>query len=118
MMGLTERQAELVAFVRAQLKHRGIAPSYEEIREKMGLASKSGVCRLIDGLIERGALVRLPGKARSLSVPADAEPYALSLDPLPEVRRAIEQYAAEHNVSVETACLEALRSYFVEAPAQ
>ncbi|MCK1577852.1 hypothetical protein [Bradyrhizobium sp. 174] len=118
MMGLTERQAELVAFVRAQVKHRGIAPSYEEIREKMGLASKSGVCRLIDGLIERGALVRLPGKARSLSVPAGAEPYALSLDPLPEVRRAIEAYAAEHNISAKTACEEALRAYFTEAAAR
>jgi SOS-response transcriptional repressor LexA len=118
MMGLTERQAELVAFVRAQVKFRGIAPSYDEIREKMGLASKSGVCRLVDSLIDRGALVRLPGKARSLSVPAEAAPDALTVTPLPEVRRAIEAYAAGHNISVETACIEALRAYFVEAAAQ
>ena len=115
MMGLTARQSELVEFVRAQVKHRGISPSYDEIREKMGLASKSGVCRLVDGLIERGALVRLPGKARSLTVPGGSEPEALTLTPLPEVRRAIDAYAAEHNISAETACQEALRAHFVGA---
>lgn len=117
MMGLTVRQAEVVAFVQDRIGRNGIAPSYEEIAAKLGVRSRGNVNRLVNELVERGALVRLPGKAKSLALP-ESIGAAWVLKPLPELRRAIEAYATKHNISIETACHEALRSYFVEAAAQ
>jgi SOS-response transcriptional repressor LexA len=48
-------------------KH-GYSPSYQEIADAIGITSKSGVKRIIDGLIERGRLETLPRRARSLVV--------------------------------------------------
>lgn len=36
----------------------GITPTYEEIQLRIGQASKSGVSRLIDGLVEQGYIRR------------------------------------------------------------
>lgn len=67
--GITPKQRELLDFiVRYQREHRGVSPSFDEMARALGLASKSGVHRLIEGLVERGALVRLPNQARSLQV--------------------------------------------------
>lgn len=112
MMGLTPRQAELLAFVREQIAQHGVSPSYDEIKDKLGLRSRGNVVRIVDGLIERGALSRLPGKARSLVITSRSD--AIMVSPAPEVRSAIEAYACEHRISVETACAEALRAYFIE----
>lgn len=109
-MGLTERQAELLAFIKTRIATNGVAPSYDEMAEHLQLRSRGNLHDLICALVERGALNRLPGKARALSVPSD---QGLFLAPLPEVRRAMLDYANEHGISVETAALEALRAYFM-----
>lgn len=55
----------------------GVGPSYDELREYMGLSSKSGVFRCINALIERGHLRRMPNRARSLEVvEAAVDPYS------------------------------------------
>lgn len=69
--GLTKRQAELLSFIEGRLEE-GSCPSFEEMREAAGLASKSGVHRLVTALVERGHLVRLPGRARALAIPGEA----------------------------------------------
>jgi repressor LexA len=46
----------------------GVGPTYDELREYMGIASKSGVFRCVNALVERGHLRRFPGRARSLEV--------------------------------------------------
>jgi hypothetical protein len=61
----------------------------------------------------KGSIARLPGKARALSIGT-----GFFVCPLPEVRRAIEDYAGKNHISVKTAAEEALRVYFVEAAAQ
>lgn len=68
MMGLTRRQAECLAIVRAYIGKHGISPSYEEIQGALGVASKSVVWRLISALVDRGYLVRIPSAARSLAL--------------------------------------------------
>ena len=45
-----------------------VAPSFDEMRNALGLKSKSGIHRLIGALEERGFLERLPNKARALHV--------------------------------------------------
>lgn len=68
MHGLTERQFHLLTFIKAHINVCGFAPSYVEMKDALGLASTSGVHRLVSGLEERGHLCRLPGKARSIQL--------------------------------------------------
>ena len=55
-----------------------IAPSFDEMREALGLKSKSGIHRLITALVERGYLERLPHRARALEVKRLPEGYSAS----------------------------------------
>lgn len=68
MSGVTRQQAQLLAFIEAYDARHGICPSYDEMREGIGLASKSGVARLINGLVERGKLRRHRNRARALEI--------------------------------------------------
>lgn len=65
---LTKKQYELLVFIDQRLKESGIPPSYDEMKDALGLASKSGIHRLITGLEERGFIRRLPHRARALEI--------------------------------------------------
>ena len=65
---LTAKQHELLHFIQERLDTSGISPSFEEMKEALGLKSKSGIHRLISALEERGFLRRLPNRARALEV--------------------------------------------------
>ena len=65
---LTRKQHELICFIEDRLAETGISPSFEEMKDALGLKSKSGVHRLISALEERGFLHRLPNRARALEV--------------------------------------------------
>ena len=65
---LTAKQHELLHFIQERLDAGGISPSFEEMKEALGLKSKSGIHRLISALEERGFLRRLPNRARALEV--------------------------------------------------
>jgi len=65
---LTKRQYDLLMLINENLKSSGIPPSFDEMKEAIGLKSKSGVHRLISSLEERGFIRRLPHKARAIEV--------------------------------------------------
>ncbi len=65
---LTKKQYDLLLFIDKRLKEHGIAPSFDEMKEALGLRSKSGIHRLMTGLEERGFIRRLPHRARALEV--------------------------------------------------
>jgi len=65
---LTRKQKELLVFIHHRLRHGGISPSFDEMRDALGLKSKSGIHRLISGLEERGVIRRLPHRARALEI--------------------------------------------------
>ncbi|HSO42300.1 MAG TPA: transcriptional repressor LexA [Rhodospirillales bacterium] len=65
---LTKKQYDLLLFIDRRLKENGIAPSFDEMKEALGLRSKSGIHRLMTGLEERGFIRRLPHRARALEV--------------------------------------------------
>jgi len=65
---LTRKQYELLIFIDGRLQGSGISPSFDEMRDALGLKSKSGIHRLITGLEERGFIRRLPHRARALEV--------------------------------------------------
>lgn len=65
---LTRKQHDLLMFIHDRLSETGISPSFEEMKEALDLASKSGVHRLISALEERGFIRRLANRARALEV--------------------------------------------------
>jgi repressor LexA len=76
---LTRKQHELLMFIHERIKETGVSPSFDEMKEALDLASKSGIHRLITALEERGFLRRLAHRARALEVvkmPQQATPAA------------------------------------------
>src|SRR5579884_2586882 len=65
---LTQKQRELLLYINQRLNTTGVSPSFDEMKDALGLKSKSGIHRLISGLEERGFLRRLPHRARALEV--------------------------------------------------
>ncbi|MFK7866925.1 MAG: transcriptional repressor LexA [Alphaproteobacteria bacterium] len=77
---LTRKQYDLLLFIHQYLAKHGVSPSFEEMKEGLGLKSKSGIHRLISGLVERGFLTRLNNRARALEVvrlPENIDPETL-----------------------------------------
>lgn len=71
MMGLTKRQSQCLDAIR-RLTVDGVPPTYNEIAADIGLASKSGINRLVVGLRERGLVAFLDGhRHRTLAVIGD-----------------------------------------------
>ncbi len=65
---LTEKQQQLLSFIDKRVTDTGVSPSFEEMKQALGLKSKSGIHRLITALEERGFIRRLPHRARALEV--------------------------------------------------
>ena len=65
---LTKKQYELLKFLNIKIQTNGVAPSFEEMKNAIGLKSKSGIHRLITSLEERGFIRRLPHRARAVEI--------------------------------------------------
>ncbi len=65
---LTRKQKELLLLIRDRVAADSVPPSFDEMKEALGLKSKSGIHRLISGLEERGFIKRLPHRARALEI--------------------------------------------------
>ena len=63
---LTRKQHELLMYIHERIKETGVSPSFDEMKDALDLASKSGIHRLITALEERGFIRRLAHRARAL----------------------------------------------------
>lgn len=72
---LTKKQRDLLVYIHEKMAEGDLAPSFDEMKEALGLKSKSGVHRLIEALVERGFLERLPNRARALNIRKLPEGY-------------------------------------------
>lgn len=88
---LTKKQLELLNFIHERIRESGIAPSFDEMKEALGLRSKSGVHRLINALEERGFIRRMPHRARALEVTRLPEAMSPALAPQARGNVVIEQ---------------------------
>ena len=82
---LTQKQKDLLLLIDKKIKSEGVPPSYDEMKDALGLAPKSGIHRLITALEERGFIRRLPNKARALEVlqlPQDSKPKPANYAPM------------------------------------
>ena len=62
---LTSKQKELLLFINERIQETGVSPSFDEMKDALNLASKSGIHRLITALEERGFIRRLAHRARA-----------------------------------------------------
>ena len=65
---LTKKQHQLLLFLEERISQSGVTPSFEEMKNKVGLKSKSGIHRLISALEDRGFIKKLPFKARAIEI--------------------------------------------------
>lgn len=74
----TKKQRELLSFIDGFIKGYGYGPSYREIMRALEYKSVSTVATHINGLIERGWLVKKDNSARTLEVmmPGTQKPSA------------------------------------------
>lgn len=64
---LTQRQQELLDFLRREHRRTGIIPSTREIQQHFGFSSQTAAMSLLRALEAKGVIKRLPGKARAVS---------------------------------------------------
>lgn len=102
---LTQKQKDLLIFIHDRLEQGEIAPSFEEMKDHLGLKSKSGIHRLITALVERGYLERLPHRARALHVkklPPGTQPHSSDTSTAAQTARAIDHvYQSAQNAMAE-----------------
>lgn len=107
---MTEKQRELLLYIAARLTGDGISPSFEEMREHLGLASKSGVHRLLESLEEQKLIERQHGRNRRISLtdrgariagvpvePASSAPYGRDPATLREAAKVAIDVIADHS---------------------
>lgn len=64
---MTPRQRDLLQAI-ADLTVDGVSPTYDQLRAHIGIASKSGVCRMVKGLERQGFIRRNFGCRQTLQV--------------------------------------------------
>ena len=74
---LTIKQSQLLNYLIKKIEESGTSPSYEEICIHLNLKSKSGIHRIVQGLLERDYIFKLNNKARSIYPKKypDGKPY-------------------------------------------
>ncbi|MFL6531511.1 MAG: transcriptional repressor LexA [Chthoniobacterales bacterium] len=66
---LTDRQADVLAFIQGEQREKGITPSTREIQQHFGFASQTSVMQYLDALERKGFVDRHARKARALITP-------------------------------------------------
>jgi repressor LexA len=70
---LTDRQHQLVDFLRSYQRQYGVMPSTRDIQQHFGFASQTAAMSHLKALERKGAIRRLAGKARAVVFPEDMD---------------------------------------------
>src|SRR5437870_11131536 len=68
MKELTDRQQQILRFIRGKQDSQGISPTLREIAEHFRFSSPNAALAHVQALLAKGVLKHLPGRARSLQV--------------------------------------------------
>ncbi len=104
-MNLTPKQLRILQLIRDWRVRRGYSPTMQELADEIGV-SKVTVFEHVEALIKKGALVREPNKARSLSiadgiaVPDEARPLRFPLVGRIAAGYPIEKVAQEEEIDL------------------
>lgn len=70
---LTNRQKEILDYLRMSHRQTGIMPSTRELQHYFGFASQTAAMSHLRALERKGVIQRLPGKARAVIFPEDLD---------------------------------------------
>jgi repressor LexA len=70
---LTNRQVEILEYLRLAQRQTGIMPSTREIQHYFGFASQTAAMSHLRALERKGVIQRLPGKARAVIFPEELD---------------------------------------------
>ena len=73
---------KVIVYIRDYMDGHGFAPSMEDIRKGVGLASKSTVFKHLDRLEAFGHIVRQPGKPRAMYITSSGRRALTAIAPL------------------------------------
>jgi repressor LexA len=76
---LTDRQTQLVSFLRSYQRQHGVMPSTRDIQQHFGFASQTAAMSHLKALERKGAIRRLAGKARAVVFPEDMDRDAVDI---------------------------------------
>ena len=65
---MTRKQAELRSYIEKYINDNGYSPSFNEMMTGVGLKSKSGIHRLVEGLVKQGKIKRVKFTRRSVEL--------------------------------------------------
>ena len=102
---LTEKQQKLLQYITDQVSKLGISPSFDEMKDALGLKSKSGIHRLVGALEERNFIRRLANRARAIEIlrNADGSKYVNNMSNHHKLIRSSFGSATSHSSSTGTA---------------
>jgi repressor LexA len=66
---LTPKQKSVLEFIKTELRRNGVAPSSREIQEHFGFSSQTAAMNHLKALARKGAIERLPKRARAVALP-------------------------------------------------
>ena len=95
---LTRKQRDLLLLIHEHMQNDDVPPSFEEMKDALGLKSKSGIHRLISGLEERGYIERLPHRARALEIKKLPEGFAKEEPAMPSAPAMADAAANTHDI--------------------
>lgn len=104
-MNLTPKQLKILQLIRDSRVRTGCSPTMQELADELGV-SKVTVFEHVEALIKKGALVREPNKARSLSIadgialPDEDQPLRFPLVGKIAAGYPIEKYADTDSLDV------------------
>ncbi len=99
MKGLTKRQEDVLKFIAGYVADRGYPPSYQEIADAFGIASKHGVVRHLEALIRKGYIEKTGTTARSIRIidkSYQADPDVVNLPLIGSVAAGFPIFAEEN----------------------
>lgn len=70
---LTQRQEEILEYLKGYQRELGVMPSTREIQHHFGFASQTAAMSHLRALEKKGAIQRLPNKARAVVFPEDLD---------------------------------------------
>jgi SOS-response transcriptional repressor LexA len=105
--GLTRAQARVLAFIREYIGREGVPPSYQNIADALGYASKGRIARLLAALEDRGAITIERHRARSIAL-VEEPPHLIAALP-DDLRLEVVRLALKAKVDPEDVLIEAAR---------
>jgi len=94
--GLTKRQAEILALIRATIRRTGMPPTRSEIAQAFGFRSANAAEEHLRALARKGAIELLPGASRGIRLSDDEALHTPGLPVIGRVAAGQPLLAVEH----------------------